>query len=138
MSSAIPLTASRRAILMATAGPGNDATRMTHGSTRPAHNAAPTLSRGTRGCAGGLARGADNSVLLRIASGKGLAIAFTRDGSRWLSVGSSDAFAGRSGTRRTRSCRRRRMLAAHELTKFDVILLRNLSPTHSFGAHLEN
>ena len=82
MSAAIPLSASRRAILMATAGPSNDATRMTHGSTGPAHDAAPTLTRGTGGCAGGPARGADDSVLLRIASGKGLAIPFTRDGSR--------------------------------------------------------
>jgi hypothetical protein len=82
MSSAIPLTASRCAILMATAGPGNDATRMTHRSTGPAHNAAPPLSRRTRGCAGGLARGADNSFPLSFTSGKRLAIPFTRDGSR--------------------------------------------------------
>jgi hypothetical protein len=122
---------------MPIAGPSNDATRMTHGSIRPAHDAAPTLTHGTRGRAGGSARGADNSVFLRFASGKGLAIPFTRDGRR-LSTGSSDAFAGRSGTCRTGSCRRRRLLAAHELTKFDIILLRNLSPTHPFGTHLEN
>src|SRR4030095_14633741 len=123
---------------MPIAGPSNDATRMTQGSIRPAHNAAPTLTHGTRGRAGGLARAADNSVFLRFASGKCLAMPFTRDGRRRLSTGSSDAFAGRSGTRRTGSCRRRRLLAAHELTKFDIILLRNLSPTHPFGTHLEN
>jgi hypothetical protein len=123
---------------MPIAGPSNDATRMTHGSIRPAHNAASTVTPGTRGRARGSARGADNSVFLRFASGKGLAIPFTRHGSRRLSTGSSDAFAVRSGTRRTGSCRRGGLLAAHELTKFDIILLRNLSPTHPFGAHLEN
>ena len=123
---------------MPIAGPSNDATRMTHGSIRPAYNAAPTLTHGTRGRPGGSARGADNSVFVRFASGKGLAIPFTRDGSRRLSTGSSDAFAGRRGTRRTGSCRRGGLLAAHELTKFDIILLRNLSPSHPFGPHLEN
>jgi hypothetical protein len=82
MSSAIPLTAARRAILMATAGPGNDPAGMTHRSTGPAHNAASLVTRGIRGCAGGPARGADDSVLLRIASRKGLVIPFTRNGSR--------------------------------------------------------
>ena len=119
-------------MLMPIAGPSNNPAGMADGSTGPAHNAAATLIRGTRGSAGGPARGADNSVFLRIASGNALAIAFTCRGSRRLST------AGRSRTRRTRSCRRRRLLAAHELTKFDIILLCNLSPTHSFGAHLEN
>src|SRR5262245_13123351 len=123
---------------MPIAGPSNDTTRMTHGTLRSANNAAPTLTPGTKGRAGGSARGADNSVFLRFVSGKGLAIPFTRHGSRRLSTGCSDAFAGRSGTRRTGSCRWRRLLAAHELTKFDIILLRNLAPTHPFGAHLEN
>ncbi len=81
MSPAIPVSASRRTMLMPIAGAGNDAAGMAYGSTRPAHNAAPTVTRGTGG-AGGPARGADDSVLLRIACRKGLAIPFTRDGSR--------------------------------------------------------
>ena len=90
-------------MLMPIAGPSNDAAGMAYRSTGPAHNAAPALTRGTRGCAGGSARGADNSVFLRIASGKGLAIPFIRAGSRRLSTRSTDAFAGRSATRRSGS-----------------------------------
>ena len=123
---------------MPIAAPSNNPAGMAYGSTGPAHNAAPTLTRGTRGCAGGSARGADNSIFLRFASGKGLAISFTRVGSRRLSTRSGDAFACHSATRRSGSRSRRRLFAALELTEFDIISLRNLSPTHSFGAHLEN
>lgn len=68
ISSAITVTASRCAILMPTACSSNDAARMTHGSTGPAHNAASAVTYGTRGCTGGLARGADDSAFLRFTS----------------------------------------------------------------------
>ena len=69
---------------------------------------------------------------------KSHSIPFTCDSGRRFSIGGSDAFTGRGGTSRSGSCRRRRLLAAHELTEFDVILLRDLPPTHPIGAHLEN
>ena len=139
MSSAVSITASRCAILISiSAGAGNDAARVSYGSTGTAHNPLPAVTAGTGGCTGGLARGADNSFSLRFTSGKGLAVPFTRGCSRRLSTSTSDVFAGCRGTRRTGSRSRCRLFAAHQLTEFDIIFLRNLSPTHPVGAHLQN
>ena len=48
MSTGVAVTACRCAMLMATARPSNNSTRVAHGSTGTAHNAAPTVTNGTR------------------------------------------------------------------------------------------